>query len=93
MNNTPVPLTDNDGEVRSLNNEDLAAFKPAASVLPPAVYAMLTAPRKPRGANKAPTKTQVTLRLDQDVLAAFKATGKGWQTRINEALRREIQRG
>jgi uncharacterized protein (DUF4415 family) len=28
-----------------------------------------------------------TIRFDLDVLAAFKATGKGWQTRMNEALR------
>lgn len=46
--------------------------------------------KKPRGPNKLPTKTQVTLRLDQDVLAAFKATGKGWQSRINDVLRREL---
>lgn len=32
-------------------------------------------------------KSQVTLRLDKDVLTAFKETGKGWQTRINDALR------
>ncbi|MGQ9365555.1 BrnA antitoxin family protein [Azospirillum sp. ST 5-10] len=33
------------------------------------------------------TKTPTTIRLDADVLAHFKATGPGWQTRINEALR------
>ena len=33
------------------------------------------------------SKTQVTLRLDTDVLESFKATGAGWQTRINDALR------
>jgi uncharacterized protein (DUF4415 family) len=33
-------------------------------------------------------KTLVSLRIDNDVLARFKATGAGWQTRINEALRR-----
>ena len=33
------------------------------------------------------TKTQVTLRLDVDVLEKFKASGDGWQTRINEALK------
>lgn len=32
-------------------------------------------------------KKQVTLRLDADVLDRFKATGPGWQTRINAALR------
>ena len=35
----------------------------------------------------AVTKTSVTLRLDPDVLAKFKATGKGWQSRINDALK------
>jgi hypothetical protein len=31
-------------------------------------------------------KTQVTLRIDTDVLNKFKATGAGWQSRINDAL-------
>ena len=33
------------------------------------------------------TKTSTTIRFDNDVLAAFKATGKGWQSRMNSALR------
>jgi len=33
------------------------------------------------------SKAQVTLRLDVDVLEKFKASGDGWQTRINEALK------
>ncbi len=32
-------------------------------------------------------KQSTTIRLDADVLAAFKASGKGWQTRINDALK------
>lgn len=40
-----------------------------------------------RGLQVAPVKRQVTLRLDPDVLAKFRATGRGWQTRINDALR------
>lgn len=35
-------------------------------------------------------KRQVTLRLDAEVLDHFKADGRGWQTRINAALRRAI---
>jgi len=31
-------------------------------------------------------KEQVAIRLDKDVLAAFRATGAGWQTRVNAAL-------
>ena len=39
-----------------------------------------------RGPQKGPTKTQVTLRLDQRVIDHFKATGSGWQSRLNDAL-------
>ncbi|MBI3485124.1 MAG: BrnA antitoxin family protein [Acidobacteria bacterium] len=35
-----------------------------------------------------PVKKPVTLRLDADVLAWFKRQGRGYQTRINRALRR-----
>jgi uncharacterized protein (DUF4415 family) len=44
-----------------------------------------------RGPQKAPTKTLVSLRLSQDVLAYFKATGPGWQTRIDETLKSAIE--
>ena len=35
-----------------------------------------------------PIKRPVTLRLDADVVAWFKADGRGYQTRINRALRK-----
>jgi uncharacterized protein (DUF4415 family) len=37
------------------------------------------------------TKEPVKLRLDADVLAALRASGDGWQTRINEALRASLR--
>ena len=37
------------------------------------------------------TKTQVTLRLDVEVVEKFRASGDGWQTRINEALKNWVQ--
>jgi uncharacterized protein (DUF4415 family) len=40
-----------------------------------------------RGPNRAALKEQVAVRYSPDVLAAFRATGTGWQTRMNEALR------
>ncbi|WP_404356633.1 BrnA antitoxin family protein [Methylotuvimicrobium sp. KM1] len=40
-----------------------------------------------RGKQKTPTKVSTTIRFDADVLDAFKATGSGWQTRMNEALK------
>jgi len=41
-----------------------------------------------RGPQKAPTKIPVSLRLSADVLDHFKATGPGWQSRIDDALRK-----
>ena len=41
-------------------------------------------PGRPVGSG---TKEQVALRVDRDILAAFRATGPGWQTRMNDALR------
>ena len=40
---------------------------------------------------QATHKQAITLRLDPDTLAKMRATGKGWQTRINAALRQFIQ--
>jgi uncharacterized protein (DUF4415 family) len=38
-----------------------------------------------------PVKQQISLRVDADVLAWFRAQGKKYQTYINEVLRREMQ--
>ena len=47
---------------------------------------------KTRGRPKAViTKEPVKLRLDADVLAALRASGEGWQTRINETLRASLR--
>jgi uncharacterized protein (DUF4415 family) len=37
---------------------------------------------------KTESKEAVNIRLDPDVLAYFRATGPGWQSRINQALRK-----
>jgi uncharacterized protein (DUF4415 family) len=45
--------------------------------------------RRGRGRPKVATpKQQITLRLDADIIERFRATGPGWQARINEALRK-----
>ena len=44
--------------------------------------------RRPGRPPKANPKVAITLRLDREVIERFKATGQGWQTRINAALRR-----
>ena len=42
--------------------------------------------RKRRGRPAGSDKTQIALRVDNDTLAAFRAMGHGWQTRMNAAL-------
>jgi len=67
-----------------LTDEFLKGMRPAAEVDPELVAAY----RRFRGQQKAPTKQMVTLRLDPDVVEAFRATGTGWQRRMNDALRK-----
>ncbi|MEI6591980.1 MAG: BrnA antitoxin family protein [Holophagaceae bacterium] len=40
-----------------------------------------------RGPQKAPTKELVSIRLSRDVVETFRASGEGWQTRIDQALK------
>ncbi|HWQ38157.1 MAG TPA: BrnA antitoxin family protein [Burkholderiales bacterium] len=49
--------------------------------------------RRGRGPQKAPTKVLATIRLDADVIAFVRSQGPGYQSRINEALRRIKRRG
>ena len=48
-------------------------------------------PRPPGRPKLARPKEQLTLRLDADVVSAFRATGKGWQARINALLIEAVQ--
>ncbi len=77
---------------KQLNNDDAPELTPAlmrqSLSLEEAIPELYTALKRERGRPKAASpKVNATLRLDQDVLAAFKATGKGWQTQINALLR------
>ncbi|MGE8518941.1 MAG: BrnA antitoxin family protein [Alcaligenes faecalis] len=45
---------------------------------------------RPIGSKQAVTKEAVKIRLDADVLAALRASGDGWQTRINDTLRASL---
>jgi uncharacterized protein (DUF4415 family) len=56
------------------------------SSLPESLQAALLG-LKGHGKQQSPSKLSATVRLDRDVLEAFRATGRGWQTRMNEALK------
>lgn len=77
------PLIDADGEVRELIAEDMAKFRLAAEALPPSLKKKLGV----RGPQKAPIKERITIRLSQEVVEQFRASGEGWQTRVDAALR------
>jgi uncharacterized protein (DUF4415 family) len=64
--------------------KDFAKARPFSEALPDLAASI----RRGRGPNKAPTKKLVSLRLSGQVLEAYKATGPGWQSRIDEDLRR-----
>ena len=55
---------------------------------------MLGAPvlKRGRGPQATPTKVLTSVRLDADILEFFKAQGSGYQSRINAALRMEVER-
>ena len=55
---------------------------------------MLGAPvlKRGRGPQTTPTKVLTSVRLDADILEFFKAKGAGYQSRINAALRIEVDR-
>lgn len=89
----PMELTDeedaaitaaaaSDPDARELTDEELAGLRPFAEVYPELV--------RRRGPQKAPTKMQVSIRLDRDLVDRFRRDGPGWQARINQALREAI---
>ncbi len=65
-------------------------MKPAVTELPDVVASY----RHSRGRPKAEQqKTLVSLKVDADIIEAFKSEGPGWQTRLNAMLARWARRG
>jgi uncharacterized protein (DUF4415 family) len=77
------PLIDANGEVRELTAADMKRLRPAKEILPSELLAKLNV----RGTQKAPTKERITIRLSPEVVKPFRATGDGWQTRVDAALK------
>jgi uncharacterized protein (DUF4415 family) len=78
--------------------EDLAGAEPFVEAHPELAASILRerpelgeTMERARGRPKlARPKEQVSIRLDPDVLAKLKATGPGWQSRVNEILRKAV---
>jgi len=69
-----------------LTAEQLASLRPAREAVPEVVALV----RRFRGPQKRPTKRLISLRLDPEVIEHFRATGPGWQARLNATLRKAV---
>lgn len=76
-----------DPDDEDITIEQMAQAKPFREAFPE-LAASIDRVKASRGRPAlAVTKQSVTIRLDPDVIAKFKATGKGWQSRVNEVLK------
>jgi uncharacterized protein (DUF4415 family) len=66
-----------------LTAEDIAQARPFAEVFPDFYEQIM----RRRGEQAAPTKVSTTIRLSREVIEHFRAGGKGWQSRIDAALK------
>jgi len=95
MKKRPNPeLVDDDNP--ELTDEWFAHARPAAEVLVEQfgaeAVAHLLKPKRGRPP-KAARKRAINIRLSPEVLEHFRATGPGWQTRVDEALKSHVARG
>ena len=84
-----------DDEIPEWTKDDFAGARSAAEVLPEFIGKKATEELMRRGRGRPPKadqKVNQTLRLDPDVLEAFRQEGSGWQARINEVLREHMPR-
>ncbi len=79
-----------DPDTWELTDEDFARARPASEVFPDIVADYN---RRTRGVQKQPTKVLVSLRLERDVVERLRASGRGWQSRVNEMLRKAVLGG
>jgi uncharacterized protein (DUF4415 family) len=85
-----------DDENPEWTEEDFRRAHPAHEVLPKILGPELAAEllgKKPgkRGKQKTPVKESVTVRYSKEVLEYFRATGPGWQARIDSALKEWVR--
>ncbi|MBT0651426.1 BrnA antitoxin family protein [Geomobilimonas luticola] len=82
-----------DVRIPELTAKDFAEMRPASEVLPAIVCEKAAAELlKTRGRPKADQpKKSVSIRLDSEIIAFFKAGGRGWQSRIDAALKEWVK--
>jgi uncharacterized protein (DUF4415 family) len=89
-NDDPTSLPDDDNPLWT--SKEIRTARPALDVIAEifGAEAADNIRRRPGRPVKADRKVNQTLRLDADVLEAFRREGPGWQTRINQVLREHM---
>ena len=82
-----TPLSDKEGEVRELAEEDMELFRPIAEIDAGMVEAMTEFRRKVGRPRALAPKVHVGFRLAADVVASVKASGRGYNARVEQVLR------
>lgn len=87
VDNVTGELIGPDPEIeRPLTDADIARAKLVPGALPDVIAKI----RRPRG--PARTKTAISIRLDDDLVERLRASGPGWQSRVNDALREWLEK-
>ena len=81
------PLTDEEGEVRELTREDFRGMRPVREAMPELIEAMGDFRRKLGRPKAEAPKVHIGFRLASDVVASIKASGRGYNARVEQALR------
>jgi uncharacterized protein (DUF4415 family) len=80
-------LTDEEGEVRELTREDFRGMRPVREAMPELIEAMKEFRRKLGRPKAEEPKVHIGFRLASDVVASIKASGRGYNARVEQALR------
>jgi uncharacterized protein (DUF4415 family) len=72
---------------------EIREARPLMKVLPKKTVKAVRRYRGQRGPQKSPTKELISLHVDREIVAAYRAAGHGWQKRANEALRAYAKKG
>lgn len=84
--NIPDEVWD-DADSPEITEEMFRRARPAREMFPDLEF-----PKPKRGPQKTATKVQTTIRLDRQVIEHFRSSGPGWQSRLNETLRKMVEK-
>jgi uncharacterized protein (DUF4415 family) len=80
-----------DDENPEWTDEMFAQARPLKEAAPD-IYEALREAKRQRGPQKRPTKIMIAIRVDRGAVTKYRATGRGWQTRLAATIERAARR-